>query len=244
MQERIQKIISSAGIASRRKAEELIKEGKVKVNGVIATLGMKADPLKDHIKIGGRLITKREKAVYFILNKPVGVLTTLADPEGRSTLSDYISRIKERIYPVGRLDYRSEGLILLTNDGALADALMHPSRKVPKVYRVKVRGIPEDDKLVKLRKGIKLDDGMTMPAKISKAGITRKHKNSWLNVTIHEGRNRQVRRMFEKIGHPVLKLKRTAIDGIKLGTLRTGDIRKLSRDEVMELKENIGIKKA
>lgn len=241
MQERIQKIIASAGIASRRKAEEMIEDGRVTVNGERAALGMKADPYRDHIKIDGKLLSRSGRLVYLVFHKPAGVLTSLSDPEGRPTIKDFIGKVKERVYPVGRLDYNSEGLILLTNDGKIADAIMHPSKKVAKRYRVKVKGIPEDEILRRFRKGIKLDDGYTIPAGIRRFGLTPKEKNTWLDVILYEGRNRQIRRMFEQVGHPVMKLKRIAINGISIGQLKQGEYRYLAREEVARLKKEVGL---
>lgn len=234
---RLQKILAQMGIASRRKAEELIMEGRVTVNGRIAELGMKADPEVDHIKVDGRLLIKAEPKVYYIFNKPEGVVTTLYDPEGRLTIKDFIKRIPYRIYPVGRLDYHSEGLLLLTNDGELSHAILHPSRAIPKTYIVKVKGHVEEKELDKLRKGIRLEDGLTAPAKVK--FIRYSEANSWVEIIIHEGRKRQVRRMFEKIGHPVLKLKRIAINGIRLGTLKPGEIRQLTKEELKLLKREV-----
>jgi len=239
---RLQKIIAAAGIASRRKAEALIEEGRVTVNGKPAVLGMKADPLRDHVKVDGKLITRVEPPVYLIFNKPAGVMTTLSDPEGRPTLKAYLGRVKQRVFPVGRLDFQSEGLVLLTNDGDLADAVMHPSRKVPKKYRVKVKGIPSEEKLQRLRDGIRLEDGMTMPAHIRRIGLTREGKNTWLSVTVYEGKNRLIRRMFERIRHPVMKLRRVAINGITLGLLKPGEYRFLTDEEVRRLRKEAGMK--
>lgn len=238
---RLQKILAQMGIASRRKAEELILEGRVTVNGKIAELGMKADPEVDHIKVDGRLLIKVEPKVYYIFNKPEGVVTTLYDPEGRPTIKDFIKRIPYRIYPVGRLDYHSEGLLLLTNDGELSHAILHPSRAIPKTYIVKVKGHVVEKELDKLRHGIRLEEGLTAPA-IARF-IRYSEANSWVEITIHEGRKRQVRRMFEKIGHPVLKLKRIAINGLRLGTLRPGEIRQLTKEEILNLKKETGLLK-
>ncbi len=236
---RLQKILSDMGIASRRKAEELILEGRVTVNGQVATLGMKADPDVDHIKVDGKLLLRSEPKVYFIMNKPPQVVTTLYDPEGRPTVKDFIKRIPYRIYPVGRLDYHSEGLLLLTNDGELAYSILHPSKKIPKTYLVKIKGRVEDKELQRLRQGIRLEDGLTSPAKVRLMRYT--ENNSWVEITIYEGRKRQVRRMFEKIGHSVIKLKRTAINGLKLGSLRPGDVRQLSSEEIRLLKKEVGL---
>jgi 23S rRNA pseudouridine2605 synthase len=203
MEKRLQKILSEMGIASRRKTEELITEGRVTVNGRIAILGMKADPARDHIKVDGKLLLRPEPRVYMIFNKPRGTVTSLYDPEGRHTVKDCLKGVRYKVFPVGRLDYDSEGLLLLTNDGDFAHAVLHPSKKIPKTYLVKVKGEPEDEKVGKLKSGIRLEDGLTAPARVRK--ISKTENNSWLEITIHEGRKRQVRRMFDKIGHPVLK---------------------------------------
>lgn len=236
---RLQKILAEMGIASRRKAEELILEGRVTVNGKIAELGMKADPLVDHIKVDGKLLVRPEPKVYYLMYKPPQVVTTLYDPQGRPTVKDFIKRIPYRIYPVGRLDYHSEGLLLLTNDGELAHAILHPSRKISKTYVVKVKGHVEEKELQKLRQGIRLEDGLTAPAKVKL--IRYSEANSWVEITIHEGRKRQVRRMFERIGHPVLKLKRIAINGLRLGTLKPGEVRQLTKEELLTIKKETGL---
>lgn len=240
MEKRIQKILSELGITSRRKAEELILEGKVTVNGVVATIGMKADPEKDYIKVDGKLVTgfkKDIKKVYLMFNKPKGVVTTLFDPEGRTTIKDFLKGVKYRVFPVGRLDYDSEGLLLLTNDGDFANAVMHPSKKISKTYLVKVKGILGSEEVEKLRRGIRLEDGMTSPSRIKT--IRKSEANSWLEITIYEGRKRQIRRMFEKIGHPVLKLRRIRIDGVELGNLKPGAYRYLSEDEINKIKKEV-----
>ncbi len=237
VEKRLQKILSETGIASRRKAEDLILEGRVAVNGRIATLGMKADPSKDHIKVDGKLIIRPEPKVYIVFNKPRNVVTSLHDPEGRPTVKDFMKGMKYRVYPVGRLDYDSEGLLLLTNDGDFAHAVLHPSKKISKAYLIKVKGIPDDIKVEKLRTGVKLEDGMTAPAKVKKIRMT--ENNAWLEMTIHEGRTRQVRRMLEKIGHPVLKLKRIRINGIVMGKLETGGYRYLTPEEMNRIKKEI-----
>ncbi|HHN65689.1 MAG TPA: rRNA pseudouridine synthase [Nitrospirae bacterium] len=241
MEERIQKILAKAGIASRRKAEELILEGRVLVNGQVATLGMKADMEKDYIKVDGKLVIKPEPKTYAMLNKPKGFLTTLEDPQGRPTIKELIKGIRYRVYPVGRLDFNSEGLLILTNDGELAYRLIHPSYKVPKTYLVKVKGIVEEKDLNKLRKGIMLEDGMTAPARIRRIRMPKTERNSWLEITIHEGKKRQIRRMFQRIRHPVLKLKRIRIDGISLGNLPPGQWRYLSPEEIQKLRKSVKI---
>ncbi len=241
MKERLQKILARAGIASRRKAEELIREGRVTVNGQVATLGMKADIQQDYIKVDGKLVLKPEPKTYIMLNKPKGVLTTLEDPEGRPTIKELIRGVRFRVYPVGRLDFYSEGLLLLTNDGELAYRIIHPSHKVPKTYLVKVKGIIEEKDLEKLRRGIKLEDGITAPAQIRRIRMPKTEKNSWLEVVIYEGKKRQIRRMFQRVGHPVLKLKRTRIDGISLGDLKPGQWRYLTSEEIKRLKKSVRI---
>ncbi len=238
MEKRIQKILSELGITSRRKAEQLILEGKITVNGRLATIGIKADPEKDYIKVDGKLVTgfkKDIKKVYLMFNKPKGVVTTLFDPEGRTTIKDFLKGVKYRVFPVGRLDYNTEGLLLLTNDGDFANAVMHPSKRIPKTYLVKVKGILEEEDLQKLRTGIKLEDGLTSPSRVKT--IRKGEVNSWLEITIYEGKKRQIRRMFEKIGHPVLKLKRIKIDGLELGNLEPGAYRYLSDEEIRKIKQ-------
>jgi 23S rRNA pseudouridine2605 synthase len=237
MKQRLQKILSEMGITSRRKAEDLILEGRVTVNGQVAILGMKAEPGKDHIKLDGKLLFRPEPKVYLMLNKPKNVVTSLNDPEERPTVKDYLRGIKYRVYPVGRLDFDSEGLLLLTNDGDFAQALLHPSKKIPKTYLVKVKGMPEDEKIRRLRSGIKLDDGLTAPARVKK--VRTGESNAWLEITIHEGRKRQIRRMLDKVGHPVLKLVRTRIDGIELGKLESGAYRYLRPEEMERMRKEI-----
>lgn len=237
MEMRLQKILSEMGIASRRKAEEIIMEGRVTVNGRTATIGMKADPSKDHVKVDGKLLTRREPKVYVIFNKPKNVVTSLHDPEGRPTVKDFLKGVKYKIFPVGRLDYDSEGLLLLTNDGDFAQAVLHPSKKISKTYLVKVKGIPEDGEIGKLRKGIMLEDGLTAPAKARKVRVA--ENNAWLEMAIHEGKKRQIRRMLDKIGHPVLRLRRISINGIGLGKLETGAFRYLTHEEMNSIKKQV-----
>ncbi|MDI6800654.1 MAG: pseudouridine synthase [Thermodesulfovibrionales bacterium] len=234
MEQRLQRILAQMGIASRRKAEELIIEGRVTVNGKVADLGMKADLAKDYIKLDGKLLTKPEPKVYLMFNKPIGVLTTLTDPEGRPTVKDFLKGIKYRVFPVGRLDYDSEGLLLITNDGDFAQSILHPSKKISKTYVVKVKGIIGGNEIEKLRHGVRLEDGWTAPAKVKK--LRESENNSWVEISIHEGRKRQIRRMLEKVGHLVIKLRRVAINGLKLGDLKTGEIRRLTPEEIKELK--------
>ncbi len=215
----------------------MILEGLVKVNGVIATIGMKADLERDHIKVKGKLIGGGggDKKVYLFFNKPARCITAMSDAEKRTTVMDYLKRVKVRVYPVGRLDYLSEGLLILTNDGDLANAILQPKSKIPKTYRVKIDGFLEDKDIQKLEKGIRLDDGMTAPAKLK---IIRTLKaNSWADITIHEGKKRQVRRMFDRIGHSVIKLIRIKINGFQLGSLKPGEYRYLTPDEVEKLKK-------
>jgi len=238
MEERIQKILSKMGVASRRKAEEMILEGRVTVNGKIATLGMKADPNKDHIKVDGKLLIKPEPKIYLIMNKPKGILTTLDDPEGRPTVKELLKNIKFKVYPVGRLDFNSEGLLIFTNDGELAYRLTHPLYKVPKTYLVKVKGVVKDKKLDILKGGIKLEDGIVY-AEVKRKFMPKTKNNTWLEVTIYEGKKRQIRRMFEKLRHPVLKLKRIKIDGIEIGNLGLGEWRYLTLEEVKRLKKSV-----
>ena len=236
MLERLQKIISAAGITSRRAAEELIREGRVSINGkVVSELGTKADAAKDHIKVDGKLINPKQPPTYIMLNKPAGFVTTMSDPEGRRTVQDLLKGIKVRVYPVGRLDYNTEGLLLMTNDGDFAHLITHPKHEFPKTYLTKVKGVVEESQIDNLEKGIYLDDGKTAPAKIKK--IRKEEANSWLEITIHEGRKRQVRRMFDRVGHSVIKLKRIRTGNLSLGDLPEGSYRYLTPVEVQALRQ-------
>lgn len=239
MEKRLQKILSEMGITSRRKAEDLIFEGRVTVNGRIATIGTKADPVKDHIKVNGKLLIRPEPKVYIMLNKPKNVVTSLHDPEGRPTVKDFLKGVKYRVFPVGRLDYDSEGLLLLTNDGDFAHAVLHPSKKISKTYLVKVKGILEEDKIEKLRAGVKLVERMTAPVKVKR--IRETENNSWLEIIIYEGKKRQIRRMLEKTGHDVLKLKRIRVDGLELGKLEPGTFRYLTPEERDKIKKEVEV---
>jgi 23S rRNA pseudouridine2605 synthase len=237
--ERLQKVLANAGVASRRKCEELITAGKVTVNGEVVTeLGVKADPTVDVITVSGRAI-KKEKKLYVMFNKPKGVITSVSDPQGRSVVTDYLKEIKERLYPVGRLDYDSEGLLLLTNDGDLAHKLTHPSHHVPKTYHATVERVPHGNALEKLQKGIKLEDGMTAPAEVEYHDIDPEGKFATIAITIHEGRNRQVRRMFDAINHPVIRLKRISFGGLFLNNLQRGKHRMLSAEELGKLQDAV-----
>ena len=232
---RLQKILSAMGIASRRKAEELIREGRVTVNGRVAQIGDQADPERDHIKVNGKRVALPSEKIYIVLNKPKGVVTTAEDPEGRPTVMDLLKNKKPRVFPVGRLDFDAEGLLLLTNDGAMAYRLSHPSFRIPRIYHVKVKGKPVQEVIQKLSRGIFLEDGPTRPCRIQSFRETA--ENAWVKMILHEGRNRQVKRMWEKMGHPVLKLKRMGFAGIDLGTLRTGRSRHLTAEEVAQLRK-------
>ncbi len=233
-QQRLQKILAQAGISSRRKAEELIREGRVTVNGRTAQIGDKADPLRDHVKVDGRRISLSGGEVYLLLNKPKEIVTTTDDPEGRTTVMDLVKEKKTRLFPVGRLDYDAEGLILLTSDGGLAHRLTHPSFHVPRTYWVKVKGKPGREEIQKLSRGVQLEDGPTAPCLIK--AVKETVGNSWLEMVLYEGRNRQVKRMWEKAGFPVLKLKRVAFAGLSLGTLKPGEYRLLRPEEVEKLR--------
>ena len=282
--ERLQKIIAAAGIASRRNAEKLIASGAVSVNGQIVTeLGSKADPERDHVRVNGKLLHGAERQIYLLMNKPKGYVTTVSDPEGRPTVMDLLRGIRVRVYPVGRLDYASEGLLLLTNDGDLAHKLMHAASHVPKVYVVKVAGVPDTEGLEKIRRGLSIpvesrfrpdekartsaksrfldsrgkyasefasaarnDRGKrkgaqrvrTAPAKVR---LIRESDNPWYELTLTEGRNRQIRRMFEEIGHHVEKIKRVRYGPLSLD-VPPGEFRRLSIGEIGKLKATVGIR--
>jgi len=230
MQERLQKILAKAGLSSRRSAETMITEGRVMVNGKVVTeLGTKSDPEADKITLDGKPVSVSKKRVYLILNKPAGYVTTLSDPGGRPVVTGLIKDIKERVFPVGRLDFNTEGLLLLTNDGEWANTLAHPSHEVEKEYLVKIRGDLSPDKIAQLSEGIKLEDGWTAPAKVDIIRVL--EKNVWFTIVIHEGRYRQVRRMCEAIGLPLVKLKRIRYGKILLGELKAGEYRVLDPSE-------------
>lgn len=235
MEQRLQKLIAAAGVASRRHAEELIAAGRVTVNGeVIKELGTKADPEKDHIKVNGKLINpqlKSREKVYVLLNKPKGYLSSVSDPEGRPLVTDLLPPSLGKVHPVGRLDFNTEGLLLLTNDGDFTNYVTAARNRVQKVYEVKVKGVPTESGIERLRRGITLEDGTrTAPAKITKLHETQ--TNAWYEVLLHQGRNQQVRRMFELIGHSVSKLRRTRIGFIKDEHLKPGHWRFLLPGEV------------
>lgn len=233
--ERLQKVIAHAGLASRRKAEELIIEGKVKVNGeIVKELGVKVGA-NDQVEVNGVPLVK-EAPVYFLLYKPRGVISAVQDDKNRKVVTDFFPEIEARIYPIGRLDYDTSGLLLLTNDGEFANTLMHPKYEIDKAYVAKVKGIPFRETLKKLEKGIMLDDGKTAPAKTKVLSIDKKKQTAIIEITIHEGRNRQVRRMFEAIGHPVLKLKRERYGFLTLHGLSAGEARELTPHEVKQLR--------
>lgn len=236
MQERLQKIIANAGIASRRKAEELILEGSVTVNGqVVWELGAKADPEKDAIKVKGKLIHQPQKKTYIVLNKPRGYITSMSDPQGRPVVTELLKGVRARVYPVGRLDYESEGLLILTDDGDLAHTLMHPSHETPKTYVAKVKGVLEDKEIGRLEKGIRLREGVTAPAVVKR--IKKTDSNSWIEITVHEGRYRQVRRMLDEVRHSVLRLIRIRYGPIELGDTPPGKYRYLTPEEIKSLRK-------
>ncbi len=241
MIERLQKYLSGAGVDSRRKCEELILQGQVWVNNTIVTkLGTKIDPQKDTVEVKGKLIKYKEKKYYsyILLNKPKGYLTSLSDPFGRPIVLDLLKDIKERVYPIGRLDFNSEGLLILTNDGELTHALTHPSKEVEKVYIVKVKGIPSSEKLKTLSKGVTLKSNYKIsPCNIYLLKIT--NGNAILKIKIREGKKRQIRKMSEYIGHFVLKLRRTQLGPISLKGVKPGEYRYLNKEEIKSLKKII-----
>src|SRR6059058_3842656 len=236
--ERLQKIIAAAGIASRRAAEKLITGGAVSVNGQIVTeLGTKADIERDHIRVNGKLLHRAERHIYLLMNKPKGYVTTVSDPEGRPTVMDLLRGIRGRVYPVGRLDYASEGLLLLTNDGELAQGLMKAASHVPKTYLVKVAGTPREEALEKLRKGLSIatDDGKRVRTAPAAVRVVKEAANPWYEITLIEGRNRQLRRMFEAVGHHVEKIKRVRYGPLTLD-VPPGKFRSLTLKEIEKLK--------
>jgi len=241
---RLQKILSQAGVASRRAAEKLIADGRVMVNGrTVSEMGIKADPGVDDIRVDGRRVKSAARVRYILLNKPKGYITTRSDPERRRTVIDLLGGVREYVYPVGRLDYDSEGLLLLTNDGDLAARLTHPRHGVERTYEARVAGTPDEEALTRLRKGIPLDGHRTLPATVVLVPPRRRDEDAVLLLTIREGRNRQVRRMCEAVGHPVQSLKRTQVGPIADRRLKPGDWRELRADEIAALKK-AALKKA
>lgn len=238
MKIRLQKYMAQCGVASRRKCEEMIKSGQVTINGeVVRDMGVKIDPSHDRVFVNGKRISLEENYVYIMLNKPRGYITTVKDQYNRPTVMDLVKDISERIYPIGRLDYESEGLLLLTNDGNIAFHLTHPRHQIDKEYVVRVEGCPSSEDIDKLRNGIDIGGFITSPAQVD---LIRKNKQtSLIRITIKEGKNRQVRRMFDAIGHPVIYLKRIRIGNIKLGNLELGKWRYLTNKELEALKDLI-----
>lgn len=232
---RLHKFLAQAGVASRREAERLIQGGSVEVNGrVVTTLGERLDPERDTVRVGGRRVAAPGRRVAYLLFKPRGTITTASDPQGRPTVLDLLRGVPGRLYPVGRLDFWSEGLLILTNDGDLALRLTHPRHHVPKTYRVKVKGQVSGTDLETLRRGMVLDGRRTLPVRVAPvSGQT----NTWLEVVLNEGRRNQIRRMFQKLGHPVLKLRRIAIGSLRDRHLKPGEWRPLTTEEIRRLME-------
>lgn len=242
MEKRLNKILAEAGLCSRRGAEAMILAGRVAVNGrAVGEPGAKADPERDAITLDGQPVNPgHEQRAYYLFYKPYGYITTLSDPQGRPTITEFTEKLGQRVYPVGRLDYDSEGLLILTNDGELAMRLMHPRHHVPKTYRVKVSGVPDDMALARLAGGVLMIGDK--PAKTAQVELIKKAPDrAWLSFTLTEGRRRQVKRMCSAVGHPVLKLKRTHFGPLSLGRLGPGEIRPLAAGEVRALKESAGL---
>lgn len=237
MLERLQKIIATAGITSRRKAETLLQEGRVSVNGKMVTeLGSKADPRRDRITVDGRPLSSNRNLIYLLLNKPVGYVSTVTDPERRPTVISLLRGVKERVYPVGRLDYNSSGIMMLTNDGDLANFMMSRASAVPRTYQVKIEGHPAAEDLRKLERGVVLDGQRTAPAQVRVLGARTERSKPWYEITLVEGRYHQVRRMFERVGQPVIKLKRVRIAFLSDKGLAPGQFRALTSAEIRKLK--------
>lgn len=230
-EERLQKILAKAGIASRRNAEELIRQGKVTVDGTIVTeMGCRVDPDKQVVAFEGRPLRQEEEKIYLLLNKPRGYVTTLHDPQGRPIVSSLLNGITSRVFPVGRLDFDTEGALIMTNDGDFAERILHPRFEIERTYLATVRGVPNREKIRKLEEGLELDGKKTWPAKVRI--IDSEPATTTLEITIHEGRKRQVRMMFQAIGHRVLTLKRIAYGGLQLGPLPTGKYRRLTPSDL------------
>lgn len=237
---RLQKFLSEAGVASRRKAEEMIRSGHIKVNGHVAQIGDSVDPKKDVVTVKGKAVRREMTKRYILLNKPRGYVTTTDDELGRKCVTELVKDVKERVYPVGRLDRVSEGALIMTNDGAFANAMMHPSKHVPKTYRVTVRPEITSEQVDIFESGIELDGRMTAPCEVHV--IQKEDGRAVLEVILYEGRNRQIRRMCEALGLEVARLKRTAVGSVKVGMLQPGQWRDLTDDEVETLLKNAGVK--
>ena len=236
---RLQKVLAAAGIASRRASENLIDEGRVEVNGeTVTSQGVRVDPERDVVRVDGERIPPPRRHVYVVLNKPRGVVSTMDDPEGRPTLEEYLIGRRERLFHVGRLDTDSEGLLIMTNDGDFGHRLAHPSFEVPKTYLVEVDGVVEQRTIKSLRRGVRLDDGPVTPDAIRLVSTAR--ERSMVSITLHEGRNRIVRRMMDHVGHPVRRLSRVAIGPVRLGDLKSGALRDLSSQELGALLDLLG----
>ena len=237
---RLQKYLAEAGVASRRASEELITAGRVSVNGNTATLGMSVDPETDTVLFDGKPVKQEEEIITIMLNKPKGVVSTSDDPQGRKTVQEYVKDIPARLYNVGRLDINSEGLLLMTNDGELAHRMTHPKFSVAKTYFAICDGKLSPSEIASLVNGVTLDDGMTAPARVTRVNPTVSGDTSFL-ITIHEGKNRQIRRMLEAIGHRTLRLKREKFGPLYLGDLKPGETRRLTQDEMRSLRHALGL---
>ncbi len=233
---RLQKFLAQAGVASRRAAEQLISQGRVEVNGRRAELGSSVDPSKDRVRVDGKSVAAKSGRVLIAFNKPAGCVTTASDPQGRKTVMDFFPDFGTRIFPVGRLDYDAEGLLLLTNDGELANHLLHPRYGVSKVYDVKIKGHPDKKAIEELRSGVRIEEGLTAPAEVEVLRLLA--DSAWLRITLHQGWNRQIKRMGLAVGHPVLKIRRIAYGPIALGRLRPGGHKALNPEEIRKLYES------
>jgi len=240
MAERLQKVLARAGVASRRKAEELIRAGRVTVNGAVAEVGTQVDPGRDAVKVDGRRVRSAAPSRYFLVNKPRGYITTKSDPEGRPTVFELLPQQRQlgAVVAVGRLDFNSEGLLILTDDGELAQRIAHPRYGCSKTYEVKVKGVPEREAIDRLRAGVVIEGRRTAPARIRLLRGPRRgrERNSWWSITLSEGRTRQIREMFHRIGHPVQRLRRVAIGSVSDPALGPGGVRNLTRGEVERLR--------
>lgn len=239
-EERLQKYLAAAGVASRRASEVLILEGKVSVNGkVVRELGTKVEPGKDVVLVNGQPVQREEQLVYLLMNKPAGYVTTVKDTHNRLTVMDLIADVPYRLFPVGRLDYETEGLLLLTNDGEFAYRMTHPKFKMVKTYVATVQGNVTEERLAQLRSGVQLEDGMTAPAEVKI--LRRENHKTVVEIAIHEGRNRQVRRMFKAVKNPVLELKRVSIGPLSLKGINVGEYRYLQEAELKKLGQRLGL---